>query len=111
MKYVCRNCMETFIVTKRPKHCPFCSSENIGSDGKARQTALDLIEHCNQLTMQLDKLMEKYKPLYLERECALNTLRVYKQRGIITDVEMPKIKRDNIQKELTEYRKKRREGK
>lgn len=73
----------------------------------ARKTALELIKRSNELTAELDALMEKYKPIYLERECALNTLRVYKGRGIITESEMPKVKRHNIQKELAEYRKNR----
>lgn len=76
----------------------------------ARNTALELIKRSNELTMELDALMEKYKPIYLERECMLNTLRVYKGRGIINELEMPKIKRHNIQKELAEYRKKRKEN-
>lgn len=110
MKYICKECAEMFTATKKPKCCPFCLSENIRGDGKSRQTALALIERSNQLTAQLDELMEKYKPIYLERECVLNTLRVYKQRGIITDSEMPKIKSYNIQKELAEYRKKRKKN-
>lgn len=73
----------------------------------ARKTALELIKRSNELTAELDALMEKYKPIYLERECALNTLRIYKGRGIITESEMPKVKRHNIQKELAEYRKNR----
>lgn len=108
MNYVCTNCKEIFSATKKPKCCPFCSSENLICEGKSRKTALALIERSNQLTTQLDDLMEKYKPIYLEREIALNTLRVYKQRGIITEEEMPKIKKQNIQKELAEYRQKRR---
>lgn len=76
----------------------------------ARKTALELIKRSNELTMELDALMEKYKPIYLERECMLNTLRVYKGRGIINESEMPKIKRHNIQKELAEYRKTRKEN-
>lgn len=73
----------------------------------ARETALALIKRSNELTAKLDALMEEYRPIYLERECALNTLRVYKGRGIISEAEMPKIKRHNIQKELAEYRKSR----
>ena len=110
MKYVCNNCNETFSAAKKPKCCPFCLSENFRDDSKSRQTALALIERSNQLTAQLEELMEKYKPIYLEREVALNTLRVYKRRGIITEEEMPKIERQNIQKEISEYRKKRKEG-
>lgn len=110
MKYVCEKCEEKFSATKKPKCCPFCLSENIRGDRKSRKTALMLIKRSNELTAQLNELMEKYKPIYLERECALSTLRVYKKRGIITDAEMPKIKNHNIQKELTEYRKKRKEN-
>ena len=109
MNYVCNNCMGKFSAPQKPKCCPFCLSENLRGDGKSRATALKLIKRSNHLTDILNELMEKYKPIYLERECALNTLRVYKQRGIITDDEMPKIKCQNIQKELAEYRKKRKE--
>lgn len=110
MDYVCQNCNETFSTAKKPKCCPFCLSANFIHEGKSRQTALALIKRSNQLTAQLEELMEKYKPIYLEREVALNTLRVYKRRGIITEEEMPKIERQSIQKEISEYRKKRKEG-
>lgn len=109
MEYICNDCKEVFAATKKPKCCPFCLSEKLICNGKSRQTALPLIKQCNQLTAQLDELMAKYKPIYLERECILSTLRIYKRRGIITEEEMPKIKRENIQKELAEYRKKRKE--
>lgn len=109
MKYLCKDCAETFTADKKPKCCPFCLSEKLIGDTKSRRTALELIERSNQLTAQLDELMEKYKPIYLERECALSTLRTYKMRGIITEAEMPKIRKDNIQGELAEYRKKRKE--
>lgn len=75
----------------------------------ARETALRLIKKSNEFTTELNALMEKYKLIYLERECVLNTLRVYKGRGIITESEMPKIERHNMQKELAEYRKNRKE--
>lgn len=109
MRYVCKDCVQTFTADKKPKRCPFCLSENLIGDTKSRRTALELIERSNQLTAQLDELMEKYKPIYLERECALSTLRVYKMRGIITEAEMPKIKGYNIQKDIAKYRKKRKE--
>ena len=107
MNYFCGNCNESFSAPKKPKCCPFCLSENFKYYGKSRKTAMELIEYSNQLTAQLNELMEKYKPIYLERECALNKLRVYKQRGIITEEEMPKIERQSVQKEISEYRKKR----
>lgn len=107
MRYTCSDCNETFSAAKKPKNCPFCLSENLRYDGKSREKAIELIEYSNQLTSQIEELMEKFKPIYLERECALNTLRVYKQRGIITEEEMPKIERQNIQKEIVKYRKKR----
>lgn len=110
MDYVCNNCNETFSAAKKPKCCPFCLSGNFIHEGKSRQTALALIERSHQLTAQLNELMEKYKPIYLEREVVLNTLRVYKRRGIITEEEMPKIERQSIQKEISKYRKARKEG-
>lgn len=109
MKYVCRNCAETFSSTKMPKYCPFCLADNIGYAGKAREKALEKIDKVNKLTAQIDDLMQQYKPLYLEREYLLGTLRTQKHRGIITEEEMPKIKRYQFEAGVSEYRKKRRE--
>lgn len=118
MHIICNDCGKNFNFSAVPRFCPFCGSSDVERRKKAtckneykkrdaRKTALELIKRSNELTMELDALMEKYKPIYLERECMLNTLRVYKGRGIINELEMPKIKRHNIQKELAEYRKNR----
>ena len=111
MKYVCQKCGSSFSANKQPKCCPFCLAEDVQYDGSSRKTALDLIAQADQLTAQIDVLLEKYKSLYLERECFLNKLRAYKHRGVITDDEIPKIKRWNMQKELAEYRRERKEKK
>lgn len=109
MKYSCQKCGNSFSASKLPKCCPFCLSEDVQYDGCSRKTALALIEQADQLTAQIDVLLEKYKSLYLERECILNKLRSYKHRGVISDDEIPKIQRWNMQGELAEYRRKRKQ--
>ncbi|MBR4880667.1 MAG: hypothetical protein IKU19_01965 [Clostridia bacterium] len=80
-------------------------------DGCSKKHADKLIEQAAELTAQIDVLLEQYKSLYIERECILNKLRSYKHRGVISDDEIPKIQRWNMQGELAELRRKRREEK
>lgn len=105
MEYVCKNCNSCFSTSRQPQCCPMCTSLNIASMTKARKTAMRLIDECNELTKQIDALMSQYTKLYCERETKLVTLRVYKGRGIVSDTEMPHIKRLNLQAHLSEYRK------
>lgn len=106
MEYVCKDCNSCFSTkqAKQPYCCPMCASLNITAITKARKTAMRLIDECNELTEQIDALMSQYADLYCERETKLVTLRVYKGRGIISDVEMPHIKRLNLQAQLSEYK-------
>lgn len=107
MEYVCKDCKSCFSTkqAKQPYCCPMCASLNIAPKSKARSTAMRLIDECNELTEQIDALMSQYTKLYCERETKLVTLRVYKGRGIVSDTEMPHIKRQNLQAQLSEYRK------
>ena len=105
MEYVCKDCNSCFSTLKQPNCCPMCASLNITPISKARSTAMRLIDECNEITKQIDDLMSKYTELYCERETRLNTLRVYKRRGIVSDTEVPHIKRQNLQAQLSEYRK------
>lgn len=107
MEYVCKDCKSCFSTkqAKQPYCCPMCASLNIATITKARKTAMRLIDESNELTKQIDALMSRYTELYCERETKLVTLRVYKGRGIISDAEMPHIKRQNLQAQLSEYRK------
>lgn len=111
MKYVCQNCKEMFSASKLPKCCPFCLADNIGYTGKAREKALEKITKVNELTAQIDEIMERVKPLYLERALLLDSLRTQKHRGVITEVEMPKTKKYQFEAEIPEYRRKLREEK
>ena len=111
MKYVCQKCGNSFSASKMPKCCPFCLSEDVQYDGCSKKYADKLIEQAAELTAQIDVLLEQYKSLYIERECILNKLRSYKHRGVISDDEIPKIQRWNMQGELAELRRKRREDK
>ena len=111
MKYSCQKCGNSFSASKKPKCCPFCLSEDVQYDGCSKKHADKLIEQAAELTAQIDVLLEQYKSLYIERECILNKLRSYKHRGVISDDEIPKIQRWNMQGELAELRRKRREEK
>lgn len=106
MKFVCNSCNKQFSLKEKPKCCPYCMSQDIEPNGKT--SALRMLAKYNELSKQMDDLMEKYKPLYLEAECIRSTLRTYKARGILTEDEFPKKKSTNLLNNLSEYRKTRR---
>lgn len=108
MKFKCRVCNAEISLDIAPKYCPFCAADKPKRvKENARNTALQLIERHNALTKELDIIMEKYAPLYLERETIRSTLRTYKARGIISDDEMPDMNRTSIMQNLSAYRKQR----
>lgn len=90
---------------EQPQFCPFCASAKIEPTGRA--SALKMLENYNELDRQMNELIEKYIPIYLEAERIRSTLRTYKSRGILTEAEMPVKKRPQILATLSEYRKKR----
>lgn len=107
MRFVCESCGKSFSLDAIAKCCPYCMSTDIEQSGKSR--ALKKLEEYNRLSAQMDELMEKYIPLYLEAETIRSTLRTYKSRGIITEEEMPVKKKPQILARLSEYRKNKKE--
>lgn len=107
MRIICNSCGKTFSVDNKPKCCPYCASKNVEPTGKA--SAMVMLEKYNDLDKQMNDLIEKYIPLYLESERIRATLRTYKARGIISEAEMPLKKRPQILARLSEYRKNKKE--
>lgn len=107
MRYICNACEKRFTLDSGAKCCPYCMSTDIELTGKA--SALKMLKQYNDLSAQMDELMEKYIPLYLEAETIRSTLRTYKSRGIISNEEMPVKKKPQMLAKLSEYRKSKKE--
>lgn len=105
MRFKCNSCGQAFNFKQEIRCCPICTSTNIERTGKAN--ALKMLNEYNDLSSQMEVLMEKYIPLYLEAERIRSTLRQYKVRGLITAEEMPPKQRVNITAMLSDYRKNR----
>ena len=103
MRYSCNSCGKLFSTDAKAKCCPYCMGTDVEPTGKT--SALKMLDKYNSLSAQMDELIEKYIPLYLEAETIRATLRTYKARGIISEAEMPKKVRPQIQARLSEYRK------
>ena len=108
MRYYCNKCGKTFSTDAQAKCCPYCMNTDIEPTGKA--SALKMLEKYNELDAAMNELIDQYIPLYLEAETIRATLRTYKARGIISEAEMPKKVRPQIQARLSEYRKNRKES-
>lgn len=111
-QYKCKNCNAGFRLARRPAFCPFCGSNKIGLDhGKARETGLALIAECNAIAVSLEELWAQYIKLLAEYENKMQTLRVYKKRGIIKEEELPRYNKPTLKNELAALRAKLKEEK
>ena len=108
MKYICNSCNKGFNA-KELTNCPICGSSDVES--VIEKSIKSKIDKYNELVKEMEELIDKYTPLYLEASCINNTLRVYKQRGFITEEEIPKFKRHSLESKLAAYRKAKREAK
>lgn len=108
MRFTCKSCGKNYNLPSDIKCCPYCGSAKIVAAGKA--SAEEMIKEFNSLSAKMDKLMQQYIPLYLESECILSKLRVYKRRKIISPEELPERKTYNMQAMLSEYRKNKKES-
>lgn len=108
MEYKCNDCGNVVRLAKAPRFCPFCGSESIERDlTKARANAFQLIESCNKLAAEMEPIFNAYLEKMAQYEWNMQTLRTYKMRGIITEEELPKYRRPQIQRALAEYRRRR----
>ena len=107
--YSCNSCGIAFKLAHDVKFCPYCGADTIGVDGKARKTALSMIEEHNQLMTVALKKFDEYAQVYAEIETIRSTLRAYKSRGLINEEEMPSFKRPLLSEYVDKYRKSRKE--
>lgn len=73
---------------------------------KARIRADELIGECGVLATQLETMYEMYGKVYAEYERRMQILRTYKSRGIVTEGELPKIRKRGLDEQLRELRNK-----
>lgn len=107
--YACKSCGISFQLAYEVKFCPYCGSEMIGVDGKARTTALGMIEEHNKLMSKALEKFDEYAQIYAQIETIRSTLRTYKSRGLITEEEMPPLKKPLLSEYVSRYRKSRKE--
>ena len=107
MKWMCKTCKNTFSTSfDGVSCCPYCQSPEVELSGRA--SALKMLTRYNELLAEANKVYEEmYAPLYLEAEAIRSTLRVYRNRGLLTKDEMPNIQRPPLTSKLSDYRKSR----
>lgn len=112
-EYNCSSCGQAFRLANKPSFCPFCGGQGSVAlnQKKARETALRLI---SELTESDIPVLEAMRQGYVEQmslvEYKKQTLRKYKQRGIISEEEMPSVHILTAAEALKEYRRKKKEG-
>lgn len=109
--YKCQKCGKGFRFAKQPDFCPFCGGHDVSQDNeKARNTALEIIRELDVLALEMETLWSEYAEKWVVYEDKMQTLRVYKRRGIVTEDEMPTIQKKSLANELNAYRKAKKEG-
>lgn len=113
IKYICSNCNKGFTTDSQVSYCPHCASSNIevAEHAKSRQTAKEKTLELLRIKEQMDEKYAEYVSLYVQAESILQVLRQYKHRGIITDEEIPSLKKPKLADALKEYRQKQKGGK
>lgn len=113
-EYNCSKCGQSFRMANKPMFCPFCGEQSSVAlnQKRARETALRLIAELNESDIPV---LESIRKGYLEQwalvEYKRQTLRKYKQRGVITEEEMPSYRNPTVNEALKEYRRMMKEEK
>ena len=108
--YGCTSCGAAFINSGKVLFCPVCGSDKVQIGGKARETALKLIDEHNQLFEKMLNKYDEYAQLLAEVEYIRGTLRVYKSRGIIESTEMPNFEKPRLIDYVKRYKKEKRQS-
>lgn len=110
-KYVCRNCGFTITHNHKLQFCPNCGQAALTTDhAQARKYAEECISRCRKLAPRLEAKYAAFMALYVAYEDDMQVLRKYKERGIVTEDEMPTLFKPRLADSLKEYRRKKREG-
>lgn len=110
--YICESCGSSFRLAEKPNFCPKCASSNVRPNTiKAEKYAEAQIARFEELKPKMEKAFDEYASMYGEMEAIRVTLRKYKERGIITEEQIPKLVMPKLSKKLAEYRKERTESK
>ena len=109
IQYACNSCGTGFRLRQQPICCPFCGSKELTYHTTSKQTALQLVQQVNAWRDEEDAKYEEFLALHVKIENTMQTLRVYKKRGIISEEEMPRpFKKKRLDIALKEYRAKMR---
>lgn len=104
-KYVCMDCGRRLIYAEEPKYCPNCGGANMVLDRrKSRVHAENCIAKCQEMLPALEASYAEFIQDYVAYEDLMQTLRVYKNRGVVTEEELPKLFKPTLSQSLKEYR-------
>ena len=102
-RYICDSCKAIFSSKQAVKLCPSCGSKNIEvlpeDHSRAKVTAAKLLKEHEILLQKTLKKYDEYANLRAKLESVRIQLRLYKSRKVITEGEMPSIKKPK----LTDY--------
>ena len=111
-KFRCKKCFTDIEMNSQPNFCPNCgSNEIIRQRTPARITCEKKIAELENLLPKVEKAYKEYFNLYIQAVDIYTYLRQNKKRGNVTEDEIPHLKKPNINKSLSEFRKQRREEK
>lgn len=107
LQWKCEKCGTVFTLADSPKFCPVCGCGdfiNAAEHKKAKQTAEKICHELSVMIPEIEAAWNKYAQLQARYEEKVQTLRQYKHRGIITEEEIPKPNKKQVQTLLREIR-------
>lgn len=104
-KYICSDCKKDFSVKSMPKCCPYCGGANIGTNKKKSEVhAAEIIAQMRELKTAVETAWQTYAIEYTQFEALRQKAVVYARRGIITEADIPVVKKTKLAEELRAYR-------
>lgn len=104
-KYICADCKKDFTVKFLPKCCPYCSSTNIITNQKKSEAhAAEIISQMQELRIEVESAWQAYAAEYVKFEALRQKAVTYARRGIISEKEIPVIRKTKLADELRAYR-------
>lgn len=104
-KYICSDCKKDFTVNSMPKCCPYCGGTNIGTNKKKSEIhAAEIITQMRELRTAVETAWQTYTIEYVRFEALRQKAVTYARRGIISENDIPTIRKTKLADELKAYR-------
>lgn len=104
-KYICSDCKNDFMVNSMPKCCPYCGGINIGTNKKKSEIhAAEIITQMRELRTAVETAWQTYTIEYVRFEALRQKAVTYARRGIISENDIPTIRKTKLADELRTYR-------